>query len=226
MESIMSKSVISLIAMIAVVFSVRASGSVYTTGVALNFASGTGSITAWTQPNLSGDGAILSIAIDNNLVLSPTGFSAGIGHVWYSVAPGTAIDPAFAASAPQFANSFTNNLSGQIQLSLNQTFLLGFWLDANGNGVAGAGDRFGWASFTYNASGLNLNGSAIENTGAGIIAGTTTVVPEPATISLCLFALIAFCVASRRAISREIQNKARLSRGFYLRLGRLRHSDV
>ena len=201
----MSKSIISLIALVMVVFSVRARGDVYTTGVALNFASGAGSIAAWTQPNLSGDGAILSIAIDNNLVLSPTGFSAGIGHVWYSVTPGTAIDPAFAASAPAFANSFTNNLSGQIQLSLNQSFLLGFWLDANGNSVAGAGDRFGWASFTYNASGLNLTGSAIESTGTGIITGTTTVVPEPATISLLLFALMPFCFASRRSISREIQ---------------------
>ena len=86
--------------------------------VALNFGGGQGSVSAWTQPNLSGDGTIASVVIDNNLVLRPTAFSIGIGHVWYSVAPGTVIDPAFAATAPAFANAFTGDLSGQIQLSL------------------------------------------------------------------------------------------------------------
>src|SRR5207247_5042053 len=112
-----------LIAMLVVSVSARARGDVYTTGVALNFASGQGNISAWTQPNLSGDGAIIGIAIDNNLVLMPTAYSVGIGHVWYSVASGTVIDPAFAASAPAFVNAFTGDLSGRIQLALNQIFL-------------------------------------------------------------------------------------------------------
>lgn len=184
------KTIISLIAILLVVLNASAQGNVYTTGVALSFASGQGNISAWTQPNLGGDGAIVSIAIDNHSVLSPTAYSVGIGHVWYSVTQGTAIDPAFAASAPAFVNSFTGDLSGRIQLALGQTFLLGFWLDANGNSNPGSGDRFGWARLTYNSSGLSLVNSAIESTGTGIIAGTTTVVPEPSIICLFLFALI------------------------------------
>ena len=187
----MLKSIIYLLAVSLCLINARAKGDVYTTGVALNFGGGQGSVSAWTQPNLGGDGAIIGISIDNNLVLRPTAFSIGIGHVWYSVAPGTVIDPAFAASAPAFANAFTGDLSGHIQLTLNQTFLLGFWLDANVNAVPGPGDRFGWASFRYNASGLSLLGSAIESTGAGIIAGTTTVVPEPSTVCLLFSALAA-----------------------------------
>ena len=184
------KTIISLIAISLVVFSACARGDVYTTGVALNFASDQGNISAWTQPNLGGDGAIVSIAIDNNLVLSPTAYSVGIGHVWYSVTQGTAIDSAFASTEPAFVNAFTGDLSGRVQLALGQTFLLGFWLDANGNGNPGSGDRFGWARLTYNSSGLSLVNSAIESTGTGIIAGTTTVVPEPSIFSLFLFALI------------------------------------
>ena len=188
-----------MIAVLLVLFNARAHATVYTTGVALNFASGQGSISAWTQPNLSGDGASILIAIDSNLVLRPTNYSVGIGHVWYSVTPGTAIDSAFAASAPAFANAFTGDLSGRIQLSLGQTFLLGFWLDANGNSNPGSGDRFGWARFTYNSSGLSLVDSAIESTGTGIIAGTTTVVPEPSTVWLFLVVAAPILIAFSRA---------------------------
>lgn len=172
-------------------------GDVYTTSVTLNVVNGQGGISATTQPNHGGDGAILGLAIDGSLVLRPTSYSVGIGHVWYSVTPGTVIDPAFAMTAPAFANAFTGNLNGSIQLVPGQTYLLGFWLDANGNSIPGLGDRFGWASFTYNSSSLTLVGNAIESTGAGIIAGTTTAVPEPSSALLLLLGLVAMPAVRR-----------------------------
>ena len=193
-------AVVGLLAIFVVGFTLQARADVYTTGVALNFAGAGGNVSAWTQPNLGGDGAIVSLTIDDNFELRPTAYSVGIGHVWYSVTPGTVIDPAFATSAPAFVNSFTGYLGGRIQLAVGQSFLLGFWLDANGNSTPGSGDRFGWASFTYQQSGIILNSSAIESTGAGIIAGTTTAVPEPSTAILLVIgvtALICFLLKAR-----------------------------
>ena len=170
--------------------------SVYQTGVALNG----DNLTAWTQPNLSGDGCGLVLGIDPNLVLRARAFTVGIAHIWYSVAPGTAIDPAFIGTTPPFANSLTGDVSGTIQLTLGGTYLLGFWLDSAGSGhIPGPGDRFGWARLTYTASGLSLVNSAIEDTGTGIYAGTLNVVPEPASVWLLLWPLLAVAItASRR----------------------------
>ncbi len=192
-----TKIIVCVIAVLTVVGAGQLRADVYTTGVSFNFAGGQGGVLATTQPNLGGDGAALLLALDGNLVLQPTNYTVGIGHVWYSVLPGTVIDPAFALTAPQFANAFTGNLGGRIQVVPGQTFLLAFWLDANGNSVPGPGDRFGWASIVYNSSTLSLVGNAIESTGIGIIAGTTNAVPEPSTAWLLLLALAAVPAARR-----------------------------
>ena len=195
--------VVGFVAICMIALSLSARADVYTTGVALNFAGAGGNVSAWTQPNLGGDGAIVQLTIDDNFELRPTAYSVGIGHVWYSVTAGTVIDPAFALSAQPFVNAFTGYLGGRIQLHNGGSFLLGFWLDANGNGTPGSGDRFGWASFTYvSPTGIVLNSSAIESTGTGIIAGTTTAVPEPGTFGLVglgivSLGLIALCRRSR-----------------------------
>ena len=198
--------IVSVIAVSILLFAHLARADVYTTGVALNFAGAGGNVSAWTQPNLGGDGAIVSLAIDDNFELRPTAYSVGIGHVWYSVIVGTIIDPAFAASAQPFVNAFTGYLGGRIQLHDGQSFLLGFWLDANANGVPGSGDRFGWARFTYILpTGIVLNGSAIESTGTGIIAGTTTAIPEPVSLWLLICGGLVVLVVSFRKV-RFIQN--------------------
>ena len=193
-------AMVGLVAIAAIVFSVEARADVYTTGVGLNFAGAAGNVSAWTQPNLGGDGAIVSLVIDDNFELRPTAYSVGIGHIWYSVTAGTIIDPAFATSAQPFVNAFTGYLGGRIQLHDGQSFLLGFWLDANTNSVPGSGDRFGWARFTYILpTGIVLNDSAIESTGAGIIAGTTTAVPEPGSLLLLACGgLVALVVSSQK----------------------------
>ncbi|MEP7014571.1 MAG: hypothetical protein ABI925_03945 [Verrucomicrobiota bacterium] len=206
----MLKASIHLLAISFLLTCTPASAFVYTTGVSSAFDNGQGIIQAWTQPNLSGNGAGILCSIDSNLNLRPNNFTVGIGHVWYSVSSGTVIDPQFAMTAQPFANSFTGYLGGQIQMTLGGTFLLGFWLDANGNQGAGSGDRFGWASFRYDATGPTLLSSAIESTGAGIIAGTTAAVPEPSTICLFLLALTTVPYISRRRLQSTQPTKRRM----------------
>jgi hypothetical protein len=161
---------------------------IYTTGVRYTAPF----LSAWTQPNTSGDGAELILAISPSNVLSATNYSVGIGHVWYSVQPGTILNTSWASTATPFANAITGDLSGRISLTLGQPFLLGFWLDATSNPAPAAGDRFGWAELMLTTSGLQLIRSATEPSGMGLVAGTTTVVPEPTTLGLAAVALLAF----------------------------------
>lgn len=134
---------------------------------------------ATTQPLMGGDGAYLQVTIDGTLKLHPSSYTLGIPHTWYVVSQGTVIDPAWISSATPFASSATADLSGSLQLTNGKIFIMGFWLD-NGNSTPGTGDRFGWAKIQYTtASGLVLLDNAIDDSGYGIIAGTTTAVPEP-----------------------------------------------
>ena len=157
--------------------------NVYTTSVQLG-QYGSTSIAAWTAPNLSGDGAFLSYAIDTNGVLRPIAGSVGIGHVWYTVNQGTAIDASFATSSPSFFSAFSPNYSNRISMTVNQSFLLGFWLDEHHDQipVPDSGDRYGWARLHYTGSNLVLESSAIDDSGSGIFAGTTLVVPAAARL--------------------------------------------
>ena len=67
---------------------------------------------------------------------------------------------------------------------------MGFWLDANFDSTPDLGDRFGWARLSYTtASGLTLLDNAIEDTGTGIIAGTTITAPEPSSSLLLAISL-------------------------------------
>ena len=151
-------------------------------------------LSAWTQPNTSGDGATLTLAISPSNVLSATNFSVGISHVWYSVQPGTILNTAWASTATPFVNAQAGDLSGRITLTLGQPFLLGFWLDRNSNPAPVSGDRFGWAELVLTGSGLQLIRSATESSGMGLVAGTTTVVPEPSALGLIAMTLVAFIV--------------------------------
>ena len=172
----------------------RAQGSVYQSsfgvGPVTNFPGANFSIGASTGPNGGGDGAGLLLFADTHLVLRPVTYTAGIGHVWYRTLDGTVIDPSFVAANSPFASSITGNLSGQIHMTLGGSFLMGFWLDANTNNTPDPGDRFGWARLRYTtANGLTLLDNAIEDTGAGIIAGTTNPVPEPSASVLLALSL-------------------------------------
>jgi hypothetical protein len=63
--------------------------------------------------------------------------------------------------------------------------------------------RFGWARLEYTASGLQILDQATALGGNGIIAGTTTVLPEPSTLSLITAGAVGLLFAHRRLKSRR-----------------------
>ena len=73
------------------------------------------------------------------------------------------------------------------QLTLDQSFLVAMRLiDIPPTGVFP--ERFGWARLKYTSTGLQIVDQATALGGNGIIAGTTTVLPEPCRCgSICLW---------------------------------------
>ena len=162
--------------------------AIYTDGVGLAPWGSSGlEIMAWTQPGCSGFGGGLLVATDDD-TLTAVDYTVGMPHAWYSVAPGTAIDPTFATTAPQFTS---------LRMPIGYPFLLGFWLDATQDHVPGAGDRLGWVRLSYIGHNLSLVDSAIESTGAGIIAGEATAVPEPTAALLAVYIAATTCLLRR-----------------------------
>ena len=165
-----------------------ASGAVFQSSVSVSPTTLFGAnyaIGASTEPNSGGLGAGLLLFADAHLVLRPVTLTVGVGHAWYRTLDGRAIDPAFVAANSPFASNIGIDLSGEIQMTLGGSFVLGFWLDANIDRTPNSGDRFGWARLRYTAAnGLTLLDNAIEDTGAGIVAGTTNAVPEPSPFLL------------------------------------------
>jgi len=138
-------------------------------------------IQAWTQPNNSGDGAFLDMTISPGLVLSPYDYTVGIAQRWYGANFGDAFTIADHSNFPTFADTLTNPVElASIQLSVGEDFYLAFWLVDGPPGL-------GWAHLQLTSpTSLVLLGNAIDNSGAGIYVGTTTVVPEPSTLGLSL----------------------------------------
>lgn len=149
-------------------------------------------IQAWTQPNGSGDGGFVETTLNSNLVLSPYSVTVGIGETWYSVTNGTVFAPSTRSTLTIFASNLeTPPYPEQLQLSVGQDFYLAVWLQE-------PQDRYGWAHLKLTSSStLTLLGSAIEDTGSGIIVGTTTVVPEPSSFCLTALASILLLLRSR-----------------------------
>jgi len=142
-------------------------------------------IRAWLQPNVDDpfNDADLWLTINSNLVLSSYSMLLDPGASWYSVTNGTVLSSAFRSTATPFANNFGSLSSGQIPLAVGQDFYLGFYIQ-----ILGPHDLYGWAHLQLTSpSSLTLLGSATENGGSGIIAGTITAIPEPS--ALCLTAL-------------------------------------
>jgi hypothetical protein len=184
---------------------------IYTTGVQSGFAGNpTPNIIAWTQPNFGGQGAFVQMSVDSNLILRPTGYSAGIPGYWFIVPAGTVLDPVHLSGLPRFS---------QFQMSLNVPFYMGFFLDAppytfeDPMGEFGSNDRFGWAKLEPIPFGphnlgfkdLSLLDSAIADQGLGIITGTTTVAPEPASFALLALGGFGLITAARRSASPRMQ---------------------
>jgi len=152
-------------------------------------------IQAWTHPNGAGDGGFVDVTISPSLVLSPYAYTVGIGERWFSVGYGTVFDAAALSTATPFANNLSAPFTpGQIQLSVGQDFYLAFWLQSSPPPY-----DYGWVHLKLaNSTTLTLLGNAIEDSGSGIIVGTTTVVPEPSSFCLLALALALMLSIGRR----------------------------
>ena len=88
------------------------------------------------------------------------------------------------------------------QLTLDQSFLVAMRLiDIPPTGVFP--ERFGWARLKYTSTGLQIVDQATALGGNGIIAGTTTVLPEPCTLLLIGAGAVGFLFAHRLKSRRE-----------------------
>jgi hypothetical protein len=115
---------------------------------------------------------------------------------FYSSTLNAVINPVFVASTtPLVSNDGISPGSSNISFSLNQTKLFAYWDDRNFDGLADSADNFGWVHIKRLSSGLEVQGSATA-LGNGIVAGTTTQVPEPSAAAAltgtiaCVVALV------------------------------------
>ncbi len=120
-------------------------------------------------------GAYIVVSHLNNELRIIT-FTLGSAQVWFQVAPGTAIDAALVLGEPDFWGvTFTQPMPGD-------PWLLGYWMDDSFLYDPNPGDCFGWVRLVDTPSGLVVVDDAMENSGAGIYAGTRIVVPEPSNM--------------------------------------------
>jgi hypothetical protein len=119
---------------------------------------------------------------------------AGIAEEYglFAVSLGTALDPAFALShTPLVTNDVAGPGNSVLVFAPNQNIYFGYWDDRNFNGVADGNDNFGWVRIARGLAGLEASSSATA-IGGGIIVGSTTQIPEPASVLLipCAVALL------------------------------------
>jgi hypothetical protein len=168
----------------------------YTDGVVLHpFSLQDPSIGAGFQNNSVAAAAFLNIDSSLKLTLGPQTL-AGYNY-WKVVNEGAVLDPAH-----------FQDIRGPFlpyQITLDQPFIMGVVLFRGGAfppespADFDSDDRFGWARLKYTAAdGLTLIDSAMAENGAGIIAGTTTVLPEPSTICLAMSTTIGRILLRRR----------------------------
>jgi hypothetical protein len=128
---------------------------------------------------------------------------AGIAEVYalYATSVGTAFDPAFALSTvPLVTNSPTGPATNVELFNVGQSAFFAYWDDRNFNASPDSNDNYGWVQLTRTASGLVATSSATA-IGSGIIVGTVSQIPEPA--SAALIALAAAFMLCRHRISRR-----------------------
>jgi hypothetical protein len=133
--------------------------------------------------------------IDSNLKLVFNATTLGGVQAGFSVVQdGDVLDQSHIDPAGKTLNGY--------QLTLNQPFLVGMDM-INLSLMTVTQQRFGWARLEYTASGLQILGQATALGGNGIIAGTTTVLPEPSTLSLITAGAVGLLFAHRRLRSRR-----------------------
>lgn len=105
----------------------------------------------------------------------------------YSAYYGMEFTPSYAdTQTPLVSNNGIDPMASVQSFSLGETKYYAFWEDVFPGGVADEADNadnYGWVSLTYNGSALVVTDSATA-LGGGIIVGTYTQIPEPATVLL------------------------------------------
>jgi hypothetical protein len=150
----------------------------------------------WTSlgPPMAGAAASL-MNIDGNLNLKEVAETLG------GISIGTAIVD---DGEPVNSNIVFGRSSNRFpyQMTFNQPFFIGidlasFYFDSNQQPQF-AQTRYGWAELVYNSNGLNVLASAMTASQSGIIAGTTTVLPEPPSFSILLSGIIGVVLLHRQ----------------------------
>ena len=128
---------------------------------------------------------------------SENGNSIAEGIRLFQTPYGTELTPAYAVSTtPLFDNSSPANW--QISIPLDTSVYLAYWDDRDTlDYTPTANDGYGWVQLTHTASGLEGSASATA-IGSGIIVGTTTAIPEPSTIALCIIGSLALFRRSKK----------------------------
>jgi hypothetical protein len=107
-------------------------------------------------------------------------------YALYAAYPGMEFTASYADTHTHLLSNASAPVSSLQTFSLNETKYFAYWEDGFPGGVEDEiddADDYGWVSLTYTGSGLVIADSATA-TGGGIIAGTYTQIPEPATILL------------------------------------------
>jgi hypothetical protein len=158
--------------------------------------SATGNFGAALHPDLPLSASATIFFRLDGLKLTITSATLGIGIDVFNVAPDTIIDAAF-ATAHQYKTV--------LNADPTDPFLIGFALDDTPIGQFDSRDRYGWGLLQFSINGpqlqLSLLDSAMADQGFGIIAGTTTVIPEPSTICLAFSATVGLISFRRRHFS-------------------------
>ena len=133
--------------------------------------------------------------IDSNSKLVFHGATlGGVGASFSVVNDGDLLDSSHFVLAPFSLNGY--------QLTLDQPFLIGMHMSYL-QVMTVTQERFGWARLKYTATGLQILDQATALGGNGIIAGTTTVLPEPSTLSLIAAGAVGLLFAHRRLKTRR-----------------------
>ncbi|MEI8207117.1 MAG: PEP-CTERM sorting domain-containing protein [Kiritimatiellales bacterium] len=105
----------------------------------------------------------------------------------YGASSGMEFNPTYAdTQTPLVSNNGIDSGTSLQSFLLGETKYYAFWEDVfsgGGGDKVDNADNYGWVSLTYNGSALVVTDSATA-LGGGIIVGTYTQIPEPATVLL------------------------------------------
>lgn len=114
-------------------------------------------------------------------------------YALYLASPGSQLLPSFALTTTPFVTNTGAVGPGILTLSIGQSVLLGYWDDRTFEGVADFGDNYGWVELFRTPTGLvELGGYTAV--GTGIIAGTSTTIPEPTSVLLASISFLVTCL--------------------------------